>query len=131
MNNKYIFCIVGASGSGKSSIADILEHKFNLKPLKSLTTRPKRHENESHHIFVGDDVFDAFKPYFVAYTVFNNYQYGASENQVNTSDIYVIDWFGVETLKKNYKGIKKIITIFIDVTFRLFFTPFFLVNCLE
>ena len=52
MNKKTIFLITGCSGSGKTTITEQLEMKYGLKSIQSYTTRAKRSENETGHIFV-------------------------------------------------------------------------------
>jgi guanylate kinase len=114
MNNK-IICLVGKSGSGKTSIANKLEERYGLKQIKSYTTRPPRQINEDSHTFVNQDEFNTLRCDLVAYTLFNNFEYGATSKQIDSHELYVVDWNGVKELKEKYKGNKKIITIYIDV----------------
>ena len=53
-----IICIVGRSGSGKTTAAEYLEELYGLKSIQSYTTRPKRKPNETGHTFVTEDEFD-------------------------------------------------------------------------
>ena len=46
MANNCLFLIVGASGSGKTTIANTLEERYGYKQIQSYTTRPKRYETE-------------------------------------------------------------------------------------
>lgn len=101
MNNLYL--IVGASGSGKTTIANVLEEKYGYKQLQSYTTRPPRSQNEIGHIFATDEEFDRLQD-IIAYTEYNNYRYCATSEQANNSDIYVIDPDGIDYLKAHYKG---------------------------
>ena len=101
MNNLYL--IVGASGSGKTTIANVLEEKYGYKQLQSYTTRPPRNQNEAGHIFVTDEEFNRLQN-IIAYTEYNNYRYCATSEQANNSDIYVIDPNGIDYLKAHYKG---------------------------
>ena len=39
---KNLYLIVGASGSGKTTVANALEEKYGYKQLQSYTTRPMR-----------------------------------------------------------------------------------------
>ena len=100
MNNLYL--IVGASGSGKTTIANTLEEKYGYKQLQSYTTRPPRNQNETGHIFVTDEEFNRLQN-IIAYTEYNNYRYCATSEQTNNSDIYVIDPNGIDYLKAHYK----------------------------
>ena len=101
MNNLYL--IAGASGSGKTTIANMLEEKYGYRQLQSYTTRPPRSQNETGHIFITDVEFDNLQD-IIAYTDYNNYRYCATAEQANNSDVYVIDPAGIDYLKTHYKG---------------------------
>ena len=109
--NNYIILIVGASGTGKTTIAKELEHMYHLKSVHSYTTRPKRYESETGHIFVTDEEFNKLQNDMCAYTLFDGYRYCATNRQIEESDVYIIDPKGVESLKKYYTGLKKLITV--------------------
>lgn len=111
MNN--IFLIVGCSGSGKTTIAEQLEQKYGLKSIQSYTTRPKRSENETGHIFVTDKEFDKLTD-MVAYTKFDNKRYCATTKQVENNDLYVIDPKGIEYFREHYHGNKGVKIIYVD-----------------
>ena len=108
-----IFLIVGVSGSGKTTIVEQLEQKYGLKSIQSYTTRSKRHENETGHIFVTDDEFDKLTD-FVGYTEFAGNKYCATSAQVETNDLYVIDPKGVDYFREHYNGNKTVKVIYID-----------------
>jgi len=110
----YIFCILGESGSGKSTICDELRKRYNYKVIESYTTRPMRYENEKGHIFISDDEFNSLMPEICAYTVYNSYKYGATVKQIESSDLYIVDYAGVVYFKKHYKGKKKMISIYLS-----------------
>lgn len=93
VSNKKIICLIGASGCGKSTVADILINEYGLKQVQSYTTRPKRHDNDSDHIYINDDQFSNLKS-IIAYTVFDGYRYCATKEQYDNSDLYVIDPIG-------------------------------------
>lgn len=50
-----IILLAGASGSGKTSVIELLEQRYGLKSVCSYTTREKRSENECGHIFVTEE----------------------------------------------------------------------------
>lgn len=118
-----IILIIGESGSGKSTIEKRLAENYGLKSLKSYTTREKRTPTEDTHIFLDKFVFekgvdlaggiDNFKEQTVAYTFFDNNHYYATQEQVEQSDIYIIDPDGVEWFKSHYTGEKNAIVIYI------------------
>lgn len=107
-----IVLIVGESGTGKSTLCRYLEAMHGLKEVKSYTTRPKRYKKENTHIFVDDVEFDELTP-MVAYTVYNGYKYGATYNQVEENDLYVIDMDGINYFNKHYKGDKDCVVVYI------------------
>ena len=62
MNNT-ILLIVGASGTGKTTVANTLSKMFGMKQIQSYTTRPPRYEGEKGHIFVTDEEFNRYLRY--------------------------------------------------------------------
>ena len=112
--DNYIFCLVGKSGSGKTTIANKLFDKYGYIQIASYTTRPPRTNHDTDHVFISKEEYDSLKNK-VAFTCFNNYYYCATQEQVDNANLYVIDPFGIEQLKLLYKGKKQIITIYIDV----------------
>ena len=95
-----ILLLIGASGSGKSTVARYLCEQYGLRQIDSYTTRPPRYRGESGHIFITDEEFDQLQD-FVGYTLYNGHRYGATAQQVEENDIYVIDPAGVEGLTPN------------------------------
>lgn len=62
MENK-IYCILGLSGTGKSSVIEEIAKRENIKVVPPCTTRPKR-ENEIYgydYYFLDNDVFDSLE----------------------------------------------------------------------
>lgn len=115
MNNK-ILCIIGESGSGKTTIVEALSKKYGLRTIESYTTRPQRYQDESGHIFVNTEAFDMIRNDLCAYTLFNGFEYGATKQQIDSHDLYVVDNIGYEELLQKYKGSKHIISIFIEAS---------------
>lgn len=107
-----LYCIVGESGCGKTTIVSMLEKLKGLKSIQSYTTRPKRSENEIGHIFITNEEFDNLKD-IVAFTNFNGNRYCSTAEQIENNNLYIIDIEGIKSLKDNYKGDKKIYTIYI------------------
>lgn len=111
-----IICIVGRSGSGKTTVAEYLEELYGLKSIQSYTTRPKRHPNETGHTFVTQEEFDEILKDSVADNYYNGYGYAATKAQIEENDIYVVDIPGLIELKERYQGSKEIVAVglFVD-----------------
>lgn len=92
-----VYCIIGASGSGKTTFADELAKKKGLKVLKSYTTRPKRHENDTDHTYINNIEYYKLKG-IMASNVINGYLYACTASQLLENDIYVVDWIGYHEL---------------------------------
>ena len=106
---KNIYLIIGQSGSGKTTEVEILKKEYGLKDVASYTTRPQRHNNEVGHTFITEDTFNSLKDKMCAYTFFNGYHYGATVEQIDNANIYVIDLEGIKYMVNDYikKGVKK------------------------
>lgn len=108
---------MGASGSGKDTLVTKWCSDCDMKKLKSYTTRPIRlndSEDKNNHIFVTQEEFDKLEN-LIAYTNYNGYEYCATSEQVDANNFYIIDPSGVKAFKKNYKGYKIPIIIYLDV----------------
>ena len=110
-----IYLVVGASGTGKTTIVNRLVEQYGLRAVCSYTTRPPRYQGEQGHIFVSDAEFDKLNN-IVAFTEYDGYRYGAKAEQIDSSDIYVIDPDGITYFCQNYIGEKEIRIIFICAT---------------
>jgi guanylate kinase len=108
MARRKVLCIVGASGSGKDTIARLLEKTdVGFKVLVSHTTRPMRpgERNSREHIFhdptknIGYDNMD-----MLAYTQFGGYEYWANFKDLSTTriNVYVIDEKGLSYLREHF-----------------------------
>ena len=108
-----LYCIIGPSGSGKSKLVENIKKEFDwMESVDSYTTRQPRYLNESGHIFITKEEFDKLN--LIAYTVFNNYEYGVTAELLDKADLYIIDLDGYLYLKEHYKN-RKIIVIGLDV----------------
>lgn len=92
--------IVGRSGSGKDTLARILQELFGYLQLLSYTTRPRRTPTEATHEFRTKEEA-ALLTDRVAETVINGYEYFATRQQFEECDIYLIDPNGLDSLCKN------------------------------
>lgn len=92
------YLIVGRSGSGKDTLAKELE-KHGLTQLTSYTTREPRTKNDNSHIFITKEEASTITDR-AAETVINGHEYFTTFDQVEDSDIYIIDPIGVYRLVK-------------------------------
>lgn len=113
--NKPLFCILGASASGKSTLVQKLEIELNMKQIASYTTRPPRYEGEAGHTFVTEEEFQSLSD-IVAYNYYLDNHYGVTSQQIDDEahDLYVVDQTGLNELKEKYKGDRKIYSVYID-----------------
>lgn len=97
-----IICIVGASGSGKTTASMILQQQFGWTAIVSYTTRPMRKGeiNGKDHWFVKKNQVPP-RNRMCAYTQFGGYEYWTEWNQFQTlfPSIYVIDEKGLVDLQ--------------------------------
>jgi hypothetical protein len=98
--NNDITLIIGRSGTGKSTIEKKLCDTYNVKTIKSYTTRPPRSVDDDTHIFIDDSDYDKLEPK-IATTTINGVRYFATLDQFNESKIYVIDPRGMYELINN------------------------------
>lgn len=113
--NDPLFLFVGPSGSGKTTAVEELAKSCGYLTVQSYTTRPRRYENETGHTFITDAQFDELEN-IVAYTVYNNYKYCTTKDQLDLISTYVVDITGVETLLQNYHTDRPIVIFYFDST---------------
>lgn len=117
MSKNLLICLIGVSGSGKSSLVQKLERKYGFTSVKSYTTRQIRKNDPNDintHIFISPDRVDEYKDDIVADNTYNGNYYFATKSQIDNADIYVVDKKGLVDVFKNYHG-KDIIAIYLDV----------------
>lgn len=107
---KPLFLFCGRSASGKTTIANMLSEKYGYIQVESYTTRPPRFDGESGHIFVSEEDFNNLGE-LAAYTYYNSNHYGTTFEQLEESDIYVVDVPGIESLLEKLKDDKRPICI--------------------
>lgn len=110
-----LFLFVGPSGSGKTTTVEELDKSYGYATVQSFTTRPRRYENETGHIFISESDFDELEN-IVAYTTYNGFRYCTTKDQLDLVSTYVVDLPGVETLLQNYQTDRPIVVFYFDST---------------
>ena len=112
---KNIYCLIGNSGSGKTTIADALQREYDLSVLKSYKTGKKRKETDTDHIYIYEEEYFALQHKVATRKAKDGY-YCATKEQINNHDLYVVDFGGFFELKQKYEGQKNIKAIYIDIS---------------
>lgn len=104
MKNLYTF--LAKSGGGKDTVVDILIKEYFPDAIKLISKcdREERYPGEPTHEFVTREqlIADRAAGQVVAYNHYNSHDYWATRDQVDRSDMYVIDKPGVIQLKREY-----------------------------
>ena len=111
-----ILAIVGASGSGKTSLSLFLQKRLNIPTIVSYTTRPMRDGEVDgvDHIFVGIEDCPDFRETFAS-TIFGGFHYWTTPAQFDGKDImsYVVDEKGLQGLQDGWFDKFAIISILV------------------
>lgn len=100
MSKGALFCLLGASGSGKSVIADMLEEVYGLKVVRSYTTKPRRSSLDNTHTFVSEEEFNKLD--LLEQAQYSGYSYGTTAELLDSCDIHVIEPKGFLALQESY-----------------------------
>ena len=112
MNNKRLYCLVGASGSGKTTLAQYLKKDGVVELVSHTTRKPREKDGEVHGIhyyFITDEEFDKLEkieesPYA------GEYRYCLSVDEVegkfeNYDRLFaIVDLNGANQVKDNCKN---------------------------
>lgn len=104
---KKVLLLIGASGVGKSTIAQKLCEEFPFYFIRSYTNRPPRTPEDREHIYCDD--LDAYELLthcdVVCSTIYGDYVYFALEHQFidNRVNVYIVDELGLMQFY-NYAG---------------------------
>lgn len=93
MSNKKVFCVIGRSASGKSSIVRQVAKDLDMKILKSYTTRGYRDSETletSDHIHIKPEEVEKYRDDMIAYTDRVNYCNFATKQQLLDCDFYIM-----------------------------------------
>lgn len=107
-----LITVIGPSGAGKDTVADILVDMTGFEKLCSFTTRPMREGEKQgrEHLFVKQCTTPPEKR--LTYTVYGGYEYWTTVEQLNSHAVYVIDEEGLRSLRQRFPEID-IVTVFV------------------
>jgi guanylate kinase len=128
-----LLCILGETASGKDSVVNgaiKLLSDYNIRPVCSYTGRPRRsyETNGVEHYFVSTEEFFKLKEKrgcdILGYTHIKNdkstthpgYYYMALSDELDTAQIYIIDYKGLQYLQEKYGNEIDIVTVYIHAT---------------
>lgn len=116
-----VYCVLGRTGSGKSTVTKEAANKLNMKVLKSYTTRQRR-ENETDencdHTFIFPDEVEKYRNDMIAYTERVGYCSFATKQQLLDNDFYIINPTGYYELKLKTKDMDvELVTIMVNVPY--------------
>jgi guanylate kinase len=95
-----LLLLVGRTGSGKSALIKTLCERTGMKQLVSQTTRPRRNDQDSDHVFVDVADYQRAKENdeIAAYTEIAGNHYYATKEQLYDADLYTVDPIGRDRL---------------------------------
>ena len=113
-----VYCVLGRTSSGKSTITQKAANNLNMKVLKSYTTRQRR-ENETDencdHIFISSNEVEKYRNDMIAYTDRVGYCSFATKQQLLDNDFYIINPTGYYELKLKTKDMDvELVTIMVN-----------------
>lgn len=118
---KKIFCIMGKSGAGKSTIINSLCNiNDNMIAIKSYTTRGARNEEDKlTHVFVDDNFYESHKDQAIA-VYHSNHGYHSWVDNNSFFDEHFINLYAIDSkefvnFSKKYKNQYKIYGIYLEV----------------
>lgn len=116
-----VYCVLGRTSSGKSTITQKAADNLNMKVLKSYTTRQRR-ENETDencdHTFISPDEVEKYRNDMIAYTDRVGYCNFATKQQLLDNDFYIINPTGYYELKLKTKDMDiELVTIMVNVPY--------------
>ena len=118
-----LYCIIGKTGSGKTTITKNVADKLNKKILKSYTTRNRRNnetDENADHTFVIPDEVEQYRADMVAYTDRVGYCSFATKQQLMDADFYIINPSGYYELQTNTKDMDiRLVAIYITTPIRI------------
>jgi guanylate kinase len=103
-----LIILVGHSGSGKSTIEDIMT-TLGYEKIISYTSRPKRtyEHNNCHYHFISPEEFQQRKAdgFFAEATVYRNWNYGVAREDCKSDRVVTLEPFGTEMIMDQFDDV--------------------------
>ena len=112
-----IIAVVGKSGSGKTTLTKEIDNFLGIESLVSYTTRPKRKDEVDgiDHWFVDESEMPTYNK-MLAYTLYGNYHYWVSVDQVKQGLVYtyVINEDALLEMIERFKDVYDFVKVYVD-----------------
>lgn len=96
---KPLFCFVGASATGKSTLCHDLCARLKMREALSVTTRPRRaSDTDNSYKFISEEQFDKLD--LVESVTYNGNHYGVEAAEVDASDLIVVQCDGARAMRE-------------------------------
>ena len=117
-----VYCVLGRTGSGKSTVTKEAAKQLNIKILRSYSTRQYLRQGEtkenSDHILISPDEIEKYRNDMIAYTDRVGYCNFATKQQLLDNDFYIINPTGYYELKLKTKDMDiELVTIMVNVPY--------------
>lgn len=117
-----VYCVLGRTGSGKSTVTKEAAKKLNMNILRSYSTRQYLRQGEtkenSDHTLISPDEIEKYRNDMIAYTNRVGYCNFATKQQLLDNDFYIINPTGYYELKLKTKDMDiELITIMVNVPY--------------
>lgn len=117
-----VYCILGRTGSGKSTVTKETAKQLNMNILRSYSTRQYLRQGEtkenSDHILISPDEVEKYRNDMIAYTDRVGYCNFATKQQLLDNDFYIINPTGYYELKLKTKDMDiELVTIMVNVPY--------------
>lgn len=117
-----VYCVLGRTGSGKSTVTKEAAKQLNMSILRSYSTRQYLRQGEtkenSDHILISPDEVEKYRNNMIAYTDRVGYCNFATKQQLLDNDFYIINPTGYYELKLKTKDMDiELVTIMVNVPY--------------
>ena len=118
MENKehVLLCVLGRTSCGKDTLVSKLCERTGLTAITSYTTRPRRNNEGDTHIFSTREEYEQMQVEgnVAAYTEIAGNIYWTTIDQLYEHSVYIIDYKGIETLRKLNLPNLRLVTVYIN-----------------